>query len=251
MRGLFVLLVVMSYLPGICNAQEVKIEGIVYDRDTKQRVARVYVYNLRKHRGVYNNLKGEFFDTARYGDTLVAATEGYRVDTVTVKNPDAVLFFVKRTSIYLREVQILGKKIDPQSVYEQNKKDYSQAARKGDFSNILTAGGSNGLGGAGLGIDALWSLLSKEGKHARYLQEILERDYQDMIIDFRFNRDIVKRATNLPDNELDDFMQQYRPSYYFVLQTNDYALISYIRYSYQQYKNDPAALRIPPLPKTK
>lgn len=230
------------------DAQEGKIEGIVYDRDTKQRVARVYIYNLRKHRGVYNNIKGEFFDTALPGDTLVAATEGYRVDTITVKNPDAVLFFIKRTSIYLREVQILGKRSDARSVYEQNKKDFNQIYRKGNADDLLTLGNSSGTAGAGLSIDALWSLLSKEGKHARYLQEILERDYQDMMINYRFNAGLVKRSTGIPDSQLQDFMQQYKPSYYFILQANDYALISYIKYSYEKYKEDPGAMRVPPLP---
>lgn len=226
-------------------AQTSRIEGIVYDNYTKQRVARVYIYNVTRHSGVYNNYKGEFYIDAAPGDMLVAAAESYSVDTLNVTNPNPVLFFLNRKTVYLREVQIIGKRIDPQKTYEENQKHYEEIYRKGNHKDLLAFGKS---GGAGLSIDALYSLLSKEGKHARHLQQILETDYRDMMIDYRFSESTVKRATGITDkSQLLDFMQQYRPSYYFILQANDYALISYIKYSYQQYLKDPAAYRTPPL----
>lgn len=226
-------------------AQNVTLEGIVFDDYTKQRVSRVYIYNLSQQLGTYNNLRGEFRCSAKTGDVLIAAAEGYSADTLTVKDHNPLLFFLHRKTIYLREVQILGKRIDPQKTYEDNQRDYKDIYRKGNKDDLLTAGSS---GGAGLSIDALWSLLSKEGKHARHLQQILENDYRDMMIDYRFSQAMVKRTTGIEDKDtLFDFMQQYRPSYYFILQASDYALISYVKYSYQQYKKDPAAFRTPPL----
>ncbi len=229
------------------NAQERTLDGVVFDRDSKQRVTRVYIYNLRQHKGFYNNIKGEFVTKAAPGDTLVAATEGYAVDTLTVRSQPTLVFYLKRTSIRLREVVITDTIRNPAERLKRIKEQYRDIYRKGDPQDLLSAGGSNGLGGAGLGIDALYSLLSKEGKNARYLQEIIERDYRDMMINYRYTRTLVKSATGISDEKLDDFMQQYRPSYNFILQANDYVLIRYIKESYKQYLKDPEAYRFPPL----
>lgn len=228
-------------------AQERPVEGIVFDRDSKQRISRVYIYNLRTHSGSYNSIKGEFSLTARTGDTLVAAAQGYSVDTLTIHNQKAIVFYLKRTSIQLREVVVTDTVKSPQDQLKQIKKDFKDAYRKGHPQNILNSGGSNNLGGAGLGIDALYSLLSKEGKNARYLQEIIERDYRESIINYRYTKSLVSGVTGLTGDDLDDFMQQYRPTYQFILQANDYTLIKFIKESYQRYLRNPGAFRLPPL----
>src|SRR5690606_4843995 len=126
---------------------------------------------------------------------------------------------------------------------EQNKEDYNIAYKKGDPGSFLTVGNT----GAGLSIDALYSILSRQGKNARYLQEIIERDYQDDIIDYRFTPELVSANTGLKGLDLEDFMLQYRPSYYFILASTDYSLALYIRASYKEYAKNPGARRLPPL----
>lgn len=240
---LFIILIAAFSVKG----QERSIDGVVFDAGSKQRISRVYIYNLRKHKGAYNNIKGEFSATAAMGDTLVAAVEGYRVDTITVRKQPTVIFYLKRTSIQLREVLVTDSVLSLADRLKRTRREYKDVYRKADPQEILPVGGSNGMGGAGLGIDALYSLLSREGKNARYLREILERDYHETMIDYRYTKSLVKSVTGLPDEKLDDFMQQYRPSYYFILEASDYALISFIKDCLSRYKKDPAALRLPPL----
>jgi hypothetical protein len=214
----------------------------VFDAGSKQRISRVYIYNTRTHKGFYNNTKGEFSTTANIGDVLLAAVPGYLADTLKVQS-STVLFYLKRNSILLREVTIKDSTLSPADRFAKNQEDYKDAYRKGDASDILQVGPR----GAGLGIDALWSLLSKEGKNARYLQKILERDYRDQIIAYRYRANVVSNATGLSGEALRDFMEQYRPSYNFILQANDYELIGFIKSSYERYRKDPAANRLPPL----
>ena len=228
-------------------AQDIQIQGLVFDRDSKQRLTRVYIYNLRTNKGIFNNTKGEFKTTVRKGDTLIAALEGYSVDTATVQNQTTILFYLRRTSIRLKEVNVTDTVKSPQKQLEETKKEYKGIYRRGNSDDIFTTGGPDGLGGAGLSIDALYSLLSKEGKNARYLQQIIERDYQQSIINYRFTKTLVTNTTGLTGEKLEDFMNQYRPSYYFILEANDYSLIKYIKDSYQQYLKNPAANRLPPL----
>jgi hypothetical protein len=226
--------------------QDQQVQGIVFDKDTKQRLAKVYLYNTRTHQGFYNNLKGEFTTTGRKGDTLVLAVENYLVDTVTVKSQQTLIVYLKRTSILLKEVKITDSARTPKAILEQNQKDYKSIYRIGNNKDLLTLGGANGIG-AGLSIDALYSLFSKEGKNARFLQKIIERDYREAMIDYRFTKTLVNQATGLQGDKLDDFMGQFRPSYYFILEASDYALISYIREGYQQYLKNPRTNRLPVL----
>jgi len=229
------------FYSGLLLAQE-GVNGIVYDQNTKQRVAKVYIYNTNKDTGTFNNLRGEFQLKVSPGDILIAATEGYYPDTLTVKDEKTILLYLRRSSIMLREVSIIARR-SPQEVLEQKKEDYNTAYRNGDPGPLLSVGNS----GAGLSIDALYSLISRKGKNARYLQEIIERDYQDDIIDYRFTPEMVRSNTGLKGEALNDFMLQYRPSYYFILASNDYSLALYIRSSYEEYKKNPKARRLPPL----
>ncbi|WP_118193451.1 peptidase associated/transthyretin-like domain-containing protein [Albibacterium indicum] len=226
---------------GLVLAQQ-EISGIIYDQDTKQRVAKVYVYNTNNDQGVFNNLKGEFKLQASAGDVLIAATEGYFPDTLRVQEENILVLYLRRSSIMLREVSVVARK-SPEEILAQKKEDYNVAYRRGDPGSLLSTGHS----GAGLSIDALYSILSREGKNARYLQQIIERDYQNDIIDYRYTADLVHTNTGLEGDALRDFMEQYRPSYYFILESNDYELAVFIRRNFQQYRKNPHARRLPPL----
>lgn len=228
-------------------AQDKPIQGIVFDMDSKQRLTRVYIFNTRSGEGFYNTTKGEFKTNVREGDVLVAALQGYGVDTVSVRSESTILFYLKRNSIQLQEVVVKDSLGSPEDQLKAKIEEYNSAYSKGAIGNLLAVGGSNGGGGAGLGIDALYSLLSRQGKNARLLQKIIERDYRDAIIEYRFTKTLINRVTGLNGAKLTDFKQQYKPGYYFILEANDYELIEYIKKSYTFYLENPAAYRLQPL----
>jgi hypothetical protein len=228
-------------------AQDKPIQGIVFDTDSKQRLTRVYIFNTRSGEGFYNTTKGEFKTNVREGDVLVAALQGYGVDTVRVRSESTILFYLKRNIIQLQEVVVKDSLGSPEDRLKAKIEEYNSAYSKGAIGNLLAVGGSNGGGGAGLGIDALYSLLSRQGKNARLLQKIIERDYRDAIIEYRFTKTLINRVTGLNGAKLIDFKQQYKPGYYFILEANDYELIEYIKKSYTFYLQNPAAYRLQPL----
>ncbi len=226
-------------------AQSGTVQGFVVDKDSKLRLAKVYMYNASKDEGIYNTPKGEFALKASVGDTLFAILQGYAVDTLVYKGQKSVYFQLKSLGINLREVSITGKKMTPKEQFDKTFKEYKYALDKGKAKDLLNLG----LGGAGLGIDAIYNLLSREGKNARRLQKILERDYREAIIDYRFKPDYVKKVLQIGDYEAEDFMSQYRPSYEFTLSASDYAFVVFLKNSYASYKRNPEAFRLPPLPK--
>jgi hypothetical protein len=226
-------------------AQTKPVQGIVIDKETRQRLAKVYIYNIRTGDGLYNNTKGEFSTYAIPGDTLVAALSGYGVDTMVYKGQTAAYFQLKSLGIRLRDVVIQRKRLTPQQQYEKNVQEYRYQTMKGSSKDLLNLGN----GGVGLGIDAIYNLLSKQGRNARHLQKILEKDYREDLIDYRFNANLVRQVLGIKDDELTDFMQQYRPTYQFVLDATDYAFNLFIRNAYKSYRLNPKALQLPTLPK--
>jgi hypothetical protein len=226
-------------------AQNKAVPGFVVDKESKLRLAKVYIYNPATDDGVYNNNKGEFTTNAKIGDTLFAALSGYGMDTVIYKGQSALLFQLKSLSIKLKEVKIFGKTPTPQEQYSALKRDYKYALDRGSSKDLLNLGPS----GVGLGIDAIYNLLSRQGKNARHLQAILERDYREAIIDYRFREDYVRAVTNASDLEIKDFMLQYRPTYQFTLSATDYSFVQFVKNSYASYKRNPSIFRLPKLPR--
>ncbi len=226
-------------------AQSGMLQGFVVDKDTKLRLAKVYIYNATKDEGIYNTTKGEFNIKAAVGDTIFAVLQGYAVDTIVHKGQKAVFFQLKTLGISLKEVAILGKKLTPLEQYTQMQKEYKYKLDKGKAKDLLNLG----TNGVGLGIDAIYNLLSREGKNARHLQKILERDYKEAIVDYRFRPDYVRRVLQISEKEADDFMHQYRPTYDFIVNASEYDFVVFLRNSYTSYKRNPAAFRLQPLPK--
>jgi len=244
---LFILLSFFSMVLTLASAQKKTVDGFVVDKESKLRLAKVYIYNSHNDEGLYNNNKGEFSTQASVGDTLFAVLQGYGLDTVVYKGNKAIYFQLKPLAVQLKEVSIIGSSITPKERYEQQIREYKYATDRGSSKDLLNLGSR----GVGLGIDAIYNLLSRKGRNARHLQEILERDYKEDIIDYRYNPAFVGRVLRIKDFELKDFMQQYRPSYDFVLMASDYAFIVFLRNNYASYKRNPKALRLKPLPQIK
>ncbi|TCD02321.1 hypothetical protein EZ449_18340 [Pedobacter frigidisoli] len=242
---LFVPFILLFGFATMLHAQTKPVQGIVIDKETKQRLAKVYIYNIRTGDGLYNNTIGEFSTYAIPGDTLVAALSGYGVDTMVFKGQAAAYFQLKSLGIRLRDVVIQQKRLTPQQQYEKSIQEYRYQTMKGSSKDLLNLGN----GGVGLGIDAIYNLLSKQGRNARHLQKILEKDYREDLIDYRFNETLVQQVLGIKDTELTDFMQQYRPTYQFVLDADDYAFNVFIRNAYKSYRLNPKALQLPALPK--
>ena len=205
----------------------------------------MYIFNTRANVGVHNNGVGEFSIEVQKGDLLIASLEGYSADSVIYNNQSAIYFQLKPTGIQIKQVDITLSRATPEEQRAKTLREYKYATDKGSSKNLFTL--SNGV--AGIGIDAIYNLLSREGKNARHLEEILDHDYRESFIDYRFRPELVARILNIQNPELQDFMTQFRPTYLFTTTANDYTFTKFIKNSYNSYKRNPAAFRLPVLPK--
>jgi hypothetical protein len=216
-------------------AQEQKIAGLVFDKDTKYRLNRVNILNTRTQEAVFNNPKGEFLIDVKMGDILISYLGGYKRDTLKITNQTALVIYLKRLAIPLPEVIFKDSVLSARDKYEQTKKEFNTAVRLGNDKDILNIS----HGGVGLGIDAIWSAFSREGKNARKLMEMMERDYQNAVVDKIFNKELVSRVTGLRADKLLFFMLSFRPSYAFAVKANEYELVNYIKLANMRFKINP------------
>ena len=227
-----------------CFAQDKPVEGIVFDKTTKERVANVSVHDINNHISVYNNLKGEFKIKAEVGDQLVFSRQDYHPDTVKVQNSQDLAIYMAHLVIQLKEVTVRDSALTPEQQLEKTKEEYAKiygpSMNPDFFSN-------SDYGGVGISIDAIWNSISREGRNAASLRALIERDYEQHVIDYRFNRTFVQRLTGLKDAKLTSFMTRYRPGYYTVTTMTDYEFITMIRANLRRYLRNQRIYTLPPL----
>jgi hypothetical protein len=92
--------------------------------------------------------------------------------------------------------------------------------------------------GAGIDIQELIRLFQfKKNKATLKFQERLLLQERDKFVDYKFNRGLVRLLTGLEGDELETFMQAYRPSPEFIMAHTDYEFQLYIKKSFQDFKN--------------
>jgi hypothetical protein len=225
-------------------AQEKVVAGVVVDKESKSRIAKINVVNLNSGKSIYDNLNGVFQIDAEPGDLLVFSKQDYLDDTIRVENHIPIAVYMSRSSIQLREVTIKDTALSPIRKLAETRKEYSKAYGSLANRDLLSM---PSFGGAGLSIDGLYNALSRSGRNAAKLRKNIERDYRQDVIDYRYNAALVGRITGLKDKKLVDFMQKYRPGYYFVLNATDYEFITSIKTNLKRYLRNPKAYTLAPL----
>jgi len=231
-------------LLSIASMGQQKIAGLVLDKDTRQRVAKVLLINNTSGVNVFNNAKGEFYLEMKKGDLLIAQREEYKSDTLVYQGEQVIVINLKKKSIYIEPVTVVAKK-SPDQILAQRRIDYSSAYKLADPGDYFSVGPN----GAGLSINTIYNLLSKEGKNARKLTAYFQQEYEENVVDLKFSRALVKSVTGLDGEFLDNFMIRYRPSYTFVQMANTYQMTGYILSKYEQFKINPHYKPLPDLKK--
>lgn len=227
-----------------CFSQDKTVAGIVFDKESKDRIASVSIHNITTGIAVYNNLKGEFSISAKEGDQLVFTRQDYHPDTVRVQNNASLAIYMGRLAIQLKEVTIRDSVQTPETRLEATKREYNKAYGSLAYGDFLT---SPSNGGAGLSIDALYNAISREGRNASRLRQTIENDYEQNVIDFRFNRTYVGNITGLKDERLTSFMFRYRPGFYSTKTMSDYEFISMIRNNLRRFLRNQRTYSLPSL----
>ena len=239
--GLFLFLFLITLK---CFSQDKAVAGIVFDKESRDRIASVNIRDVTTGISIYNNLKGEFKIISKVGDELIFSRQEYHPDTIKVQSNAPLAIYMTRVAIQLSEVSIHDTILSPEKQLEATKLDYKKIYGSLAYDDFLS---SSPGGGAGLSIDALYNAFSRSGRNAAHLREVIQNDYMQKVIDYRFNRNFVGSITGLKDERLTAFMFRYRPGYYTTKTASDYEFIYMIRNNLKRFLRNSRTYSLPPL----
>lgn len=218
----------------------ITISGTVYDVTARNPIEAVSVITNRGQ-GTFTDSLGRYSITVLQSDSiwfsmLGKATNKFPVDTI--KNTEAFNVMIHVRVADLPEVRIRTKNYKLDSL--ENRREYAKYFNfKKPSISLLKNRNSYMPGTVSVGID-LQEFINmfrfKHNKSVAALQKRLLQQEQDKYIDYRFNKNFVRKLTKLQQPELDSFMTKYRPSYEFILTLNDIELGYFIQRDFEDYK---------------
>lgn len=134
----------------------------------------------------------------------------------------------------LKEVVVRSRSYRQDSI--ENREDYADifGYKKPGLSTSIVPGG-----GVGADVDELINIFRfKRNKRLKAFKNRLEVQEQDKYVAYRFNKNFVRRLTQLQETELDSFMVRYRPSYDFIMMTDEQSFNQYVlncSYEFKMY----------------
>jgi hypothetical protein len=117
----------------------------------------------------------------------------------------------------------------------QNRLDYAKAFNfhRPNIESMTSIGSM----GAGIDLDELIRVFQfRKNKSMEHFRERLLQEEKDKFIDHKFNKALVRKLTAFTDEDLENFMAIFRPTYEFTLRSSDYDFQAYIKEAARQYK---------------
>ena len=238
------------------EAQQKEFTGKVYDGINFYPVEGANIYNVTQKRFVFSDNDGFFAISAKLNDTLIISKSIYRQLIVVLdeklinkKSEDFLLYY---KAILLKEVNVISlnptyegfkrdlakieipeiyQKIPGVEITEQDKANAEYGKDPNVFRNTPIAHP----------ISYLYEAFSRKAKMKRLYNEMLQ--YEDRLdeLPLKYNKEIVKDITGLPDEEILTFMMYCHFSYYDLVRWTPMQIINaikdkYINYEYEKLK---------------
>lgn len=202
------------------------ISGFVCTRGTSVRLAQVMVTNKSKHVVVFTDEYGVFKIKAAIGDSLEFNKTDYTVVTLPVIGlPDMVVFM--QQVIHLSQVTIMGQ------TKKQELAEYMDGYRK---KGVYNGGKVSALSAINSPINAVYSIFSKDARDAKRFAAFSKKEEEAAQDNRKYNKELVKKITGLSDEDVQKFMDTYRPLHEDLMKMTDYDVIQYIKTSLESFK---------------
>ena len=232
--GCTILLILLAHP---ANAQ-FKVKGTVYDSSRLYPVQSVTVVSTGG-KGTFTDANGDYEIEVSERDSIWFSFLGKpTVKFPVLKMTDPLHFDI---SIQVNIMVLKGVTVSPRNYRLdsiQNRRDYAKIFNYEKPRLRTTTSGPANEVGVGFDLDEIIRMFQfRKNKNMLQFQQRLVQQEQDKFIDHRFNKQVVRRLTNLTGEALDSFMVMYRPTYEFTLLTSDYDFQSYIKKCYEQFKS--------------
>ncbi|MEX8548141.1 MAG: hypothetical protein V5804_11120 [Mucilaginibacter sp.] len=222
--------------PAVFAQQEFVLKGVLFQKQNAQRVSDALIFNLKKKITVASNDLGAFSIKASVGDTLKVFKKDYTEYIFTVVDEKDVMLQLSPV-IQLSEVRVVG---------QTKKQELEEALRQYRGQGSIYNGKPPALSMVTNPITGLYELFGKTPRQAKHFQEFAKNEIEQTNVDKRFNKALVQQVTDLKEEQIQPFMDSYRPSFDQLSAWNDYDLINYVKKSAQGFKEGKG---LPPLKK--
>ncbi len=221
------------------NAQYINIKGRVFDISARRPLEAVAVIST-SGKGTTTDSLGRYELRVSVKDSIWFSMIGkstmkYPVDTISNTESFDVMIHVR--SFDLPEVKVRNSYYKLDSI--QNRKDYAKFfdfKKPGLRLSENPGYNPNGLT-VGFDLDEIINMFRfKRNKSLASLQQRLLQQEEDKYIDHRFSKAFVRKITKLNNQELDEFMKDYRPDYEMVQRMNELELGYFIEKNFEEFK---------------
>jgi hypothetical protein len=230
----FILVIIFYSLPVFVFAQQLTVNGVLYKKDGSERIAQATVTNLNNQVIMMSDELGGFTIKAAKGDTLLFKRNGYTDQKQSINGPDDIAVFMAPV-VALPQVNIKSK--STQQELNDVMTDYRSKGLYFDGRPPIWSFLNSPLTG-------LYELFGQDAANERRFARFSKNEMEAVTVDKRYTRELVKRVTDLPDEDVIKFMQQYIPSYEDMKSWNDYELISHVKKFLIYYKKNKKAIKI-------
>lgn len=224
--------VLLFLLISFTASSQYKVKGIVFDSSRNYRIEAVTVLSTGGRITMTDTLGRYVIEVAEkdsiWFSYLGKPTPKYPVLKMADVNQFDISLLLK-TNV-MAEVKIRSRSYKMDSL--QNRRDYAKIF---DYKKVSVASiTSIGPGGAGIDLDELIRVFQfrKNKSMLQFQQRLLEQE-REKFVDHRFNKVLVRRLTGLEGDDLNRFMQRYRPTYEFVNRATEYNFQLYIKKAFQ------------------
>lgn len=230
------------------NTQKIRINGIIYDEKTSERLPFVHIIDITRNSGTSADDNGNFSFSTIKGDTIKFTAVGYS---------DHI--FILSDSIKHNSYHVI--RLTPKAYLLESMDFYANDPMKGFYlkdipRDTIRIGGTKGSpggaywnvlpnGGNGY-ITAFANLFNRRAKEEKKLKKILEEErlfqlheeeekVKKKTSEEKYNRALVNRITDLDGAALDAFIEEFKPSRGFILRSTEYEIALQIVESYREY----------------
>lgn len=232
----YIFLILFSCCFTLCvHAQQLfTIGGTVYKKNYTDKIAQVQVTNISKKLNTITDNFGVFHIQVAKGDTLLFRKPDFTPEYFVISGAYDI-------NVYMQPVYVLNEV----TVKEQSKKQelndvLNQYRKQGTYAD----GKPKALSFLASPITGMYELFGKNPGRARRFKEYSRNELEHLEISKKYNKSVIKKLTNLPDNEIEDFMNAFSPSYEIVKDWNEYDVITYINNSFKYFQENKANMKL-------
>jgi hypothetical protein len=233
---LLLVLVFCLYFSNACAQQ--KLQGVVFENDTRVPLAGIRIQNTRTKLGTETDIKGKFIIDAQANDVLVLQGFAYLPDTVFLTDLKPREIFMLPGKTMLKQVDVHNHEIKTGS-FQDTSKSKSPFEYHGQSMIYQRDANGNLKGGVTFRV---WSNHSAERRRKKLEQDRHDEEIR-LQIDQVFSPKNLTKYLPLKPEELSSFKSRYIPSVK-AFTANNFNLLAYLSSCYKEFVKLPPEKRV-------